>query len=524
MSVDPSILLGVHPIQLPTPADPMEQASRSLALRGLLGQQDLQGLQIQQARRNAADEEAVSGAYRQSAGDPTVLRQLLYGAGQHKAVSELDKNLLDTAVKKATLEHTQAQTGEISAGTIAAGLAALSKGGGSDASVGQVVDLLAPTLGAVHGDSLRATLMAMAPADRVSYMVQHAVQHKNGQEALRLLSPEAHLSDSGGAITPVSTSTLPGAPPPGSVIPGAIVTPKTQTPDSVATDKRIASEGALNRGAAATQGTLNRANHLTIAGLDANGHPLNAVAPGEKIDLTTVSPVDLEAAHRYNADGTLPPNMGRGQQGMAESKRIRSISAALSEAAGIDPADVRANQLAFKGGGQALSQLIKREAQVGANVRNFDFNAGQVLDLSQKVDRSGIPLVNAWLNAGRRSVSGNPDLSAFDTAVKTTVNEFAQIVSGTTAGATTQGEKEKAEKLLSAQQTPEQIMAVINQMRIESQNRMKSFADQKKQTLSGLRPGAWRPPAPTMPAGSATPVVAPQPAATPGVRFLGFEG
>ena len=218
-----------------------------------------------------------------------------------------------------------------------------------------------------------------------------------------------------------------------------------------------------------------------------------------------VAPADLEAAHRYLADGTLPPNMGRGQQGMAESKRIRSISAQLSAAAGIDPADSRANQLAFKSGGMALTQLVKRESMVGANVKNFDFNANQVMDLSQKVDRTGVPIVNAWMNAGRRAVTGNPELSAFDTAVKTTVNEFAQIVSGTTSGATTEGEKQKAEKLLSAAQTPQQISAVINQMRIESQNRMKSFAEQKRAVLGGMRNGAPNAPATPAPSAPAAP-------------------
>jgi len=256
----------------------------------------------------------------------------------------------------------------------------------------------------------------------------------------------------------------------------------------------VSGSAALADARARSEGALNRASHFTIAGIDQQGRPLNA-GNTEAVDLAKVSPVDLEAAHRYNADGTLPPNMGRGQQGMMESRRIRSIAAQLSQFAGIDPADARANQLAFKASGAAITQLAKREAQIGSNVRNFDFNANQVQALSQKVDRTGVPIVNAWINAGRRAVSGNPELSAFDVAVKTTVNEFAQIVSGTTAGATTEGEKQKAEKLLSAAQTPQQINAVIQQMRIESQNRMKSFADEKQARLASMRTGV-KPPEP----------------------------
>lgn len=229
------------------------------------------------------------------------------------------------------------------------------------------------------------------------------------------------------------------------------------------------------------------------------------------IDLSKVSPADLEAGYRYFSDGTLPPNMGRGMQGSAQATNIRNIAAQISQNLGVAPEDVRANQLAFKGSGTAVTQLLRREAQIGANVKNFDFNADQVLQLSNKVDRTGTPIINGWLNAGRRAVSGDPQISAFDVAVKTTVNEFAQIVGGTTAGATTEGEKQKAEKLLSAAQTPQQIVSVINQMRIESQNRMKSFADQKKQVLSGMRAGAPITPATSAP--SAAPGATPPPPA-----------
>ena len=184
--------------------------------------------------------------------------------------------------------------------------------------------------------------------------------------------------------------------------------------------------------------------------------------------------------------------MGRGTQGAAEALRIRTIAASLDAQGGGSPEDARIRQLALKGDVTAINQIRKREVAVGANVKNFDFNADQALQLSAKVDRTGVPIANAWINAGRRSVTGNPELSAFDVAVKTTVNEFAQIVSGTTAGATTEGEKKKAEALLNSAQTPQQLSAVINQMKIESQNRMRSFAEQRAESMptNGAKPAA----------------------------------
>src|SRR5207244_1041171 len=99
-------------------------------------------------------------------------------------------------------------------------------------------------------------------------------------EALKLFFPPAHMQDTGGAVTPVSTSTVPGGPTPGTPIAGAVPLAKTQSPDSAAADVRVKTEGEANR-----------ANHRLIAGVDASGKPINSLPEGS-VDLTKVSPVD----------------------------------------------------------------------------------------------------------------------------------------------------------------------------------------------------------------------------------------
>ena len=284
--------------------------------------------------------------------------------------------------------------------------------------------------------------------------------------------------------------------------PGEDLTARTSTANNAATNATHVQTTGMTNATSRANNAATVSKDFAVAGLNPDGTMRGMSNDGGgKIDLSKVAPEDMAAAYRYKSDGTLPPNMGRGQQGAAESRRLRAIASALDDQAGESPEDARIRQLALKGDVTAVNQMRRREVAVGANVKNFDFNADQVLELSKKVDRSGVPIVNAWLNAGRRSLTGNPELSAFDVAVKTTVNEFAQIVSGTTAGATTEGEKKKAEQLLNAQQTPEQIIAVINQMRVESENRMKSFADQRKQSMPTNRAGG----SPAAPAGAPPP-------------------
>lgn len=275
------------------------------------------------------------------------------------------------------------------------------------------------------------------------------------------------------------------------------VNPITLRPTTVSTvANTVSPDTVANNQTSRSNNAATIAKDLTVAGLNPDGSVKALATDGSgKIDLSKVAPEDLAAAYRYKTDGTLPPNMGRGQQGAVESRKLRAIASALDDQSGESPEDARIRQLALKGDVSAINKMRQREVAVGANVKNFDFNADQVMQLSGQVDRTGVPIVNAWMNAGRRAVTGNPQLAAFDTALKTTVNEFAQIVSGTTSGATTEGEKKKAEALLNAQQTAEGVAAVINQMRVESKNRMSSFAAQRQQSMPTNR-GMGAPAAP----------------------------
>lgn len=113
MPIDPRIVLGVQAPHLESrrtvqPLDPLDVAHKSMALQALMGQQQLQGLQLQQARQGMADEQAVREAYRASGGDSGMLRKLLGDRGAYKQLQELDKYELEAAGKRATIDKDQA--------------------------------------------------------------------------------------------------------------------------------------------------------------------------------------------------------------------------------------------------------------------------------------------------------------------------------------------------------------------------------------------------------------------------------
>ena len=225
-----------------------------------------------------------------------------------------------------------------------------------------------------------------------------------------------------------------------------------------------------------------RNNTLMIAGLNPDG---SMKEDGGLLNAASVA----NAAARYNMDGTLPPNLGRGSQGPRQTAMILNEAAGQAASRGDTPEAQRVAQLANKASAVALNKLSGQEAVVGAAEKNFTANADMVSGLAKKVDNTGVPILNKWINAGKRSVAGNPDISALDTNIKATVNEYAKIVGGGTGGgATAQGEVTKIEGLLSAAQSPQQIEAVLNVMRQETANRMKSFKDQKAELTGSMIP------------------------------------
>jgi hypothetical protein len=125
------------------------------------------------------------------------------------------------------------------------------------------------------------------------------------------------------------------------------------------------------------------AKDYAIAGLDAKGNPVNGTG---LLDEPTIA----NAAARYNTDGTLPPNLGRGQQGPREIASILKEAAAQAAARGDTPGAQRVAQLSNKANAAALNKLQTQQTMVGAFEKNFTKNADMAEQLSGAVDRTGM--------------------------------------------------------------------------------------------------------------------------------------
>lgn len=213
----------------------------------------------------------------------------------------------------------------------------------------------------------------------------------------------------------------------------------------------------------------------------ANKVVVNAAGPALSKDA-----LDL-AADQFLVTGTIPP-VNRGDR-----SAIVNRAAAMAKEKGMDPNVV--DRMANKSNQAALTQLTKQETMVGAFEKNFVKNVGIVERISQKKDSTGVPVLQKWINVGKKAVSGDPELASLAVAIKAVQNEYGKIVSGSMGNtAVAVSEIKRMEDLLNAAQTPQDVMAVLNTMREETQNRMAGFKEQKAELTGAIR-GTTKPPA-----------------------------
>jgi hypothetical protein len=195
-------------------------------------------------------------------------------------------------------------------------------------------------------------------------------------------------------------------------------------------------------------------------------------------------------AWRYLSDGTLPPNMGRGVQGVKQATLIRNRASEMAKEMGTQPDEIRFGQMMNKTQVGTIAQLARARAQILQFEKTAEYNADLALKASEKVNRTGVPVFNRWLQAGRSEVLGDPDTKVFNAAMETFIMEYARVMSGGYGAAqTTEGAQQRAHQLLNTSGTKEQVTKVIGQLKTEMGNRVKALDDQMTEEKRRLRGG-----------------------------------
>lgn len=277
----------------------------------------------------------------------------------------------------------------------------------------------------------------------------------------------------------------------------ALVTPSVMRANPDLMDKatnRPKTAGEVARGLAAQFGT----NPVAVPGL-AGAQSAPSGVPGVRILASGVVAADGQEplsdkaieyiAERYVGTGVLPA-MGMGKAATANRNAVFNKASEIEQATGQTGADAIARWATVKADTHALQGLSRQAAMINAFEQTAVKNADQVLLLAPKGVGGSAPVLNRWINAGRRQIAGDADVSKFNLAVGTLADEYAKVVSGGTGStAVTDSARAEAYSRINGAMTVNQLQNVIAQMKIEMENRRSSLSEEQANLTNKIRGG-----------------------------------
>lgn len=200
------------------------------------------------------------------------------------------------------------------------------------------------------------------------------------------------------------------------------------------------------------------------------------------------------------------PSLGNGGSGMKGA--IVSRAAGQAKALGQSPVASIQRQAAYKADGSALTKMRSMASSASAFESKALSQADIVNDLSNKVSRSQIPLLNQAILAGKSELLGDKDTQLLYNAITTFSTEYAKIMEGSTGSASGSSDSARAaaSKLISAKLSKGTLSATIELMKREMALTIQGYdaaIDSITERMGGTPPAA--PAAPPSSAPSAIP-------------------
>lgn len=166
--------------------------------------------------------------------------------------------------------------------------------------------------------------------------------------------------------------------------------------------------------------------------------------------------------------------------GLSKEQRQSVISGvtALNEGEGVSAREGAIEVGTLKADQKSLDKLVPQLDAVDA----FEKTASQIGDklvaIAKKVDDTGVPVLERWIRAGRKSVKGDPDVTEFNSRLNTYTSESAKILNNPNlTGPTTDSARHEMQEVMPNASSFEQIERGVNVMKEESGWRKKNLKD-----------------------------------------------
>ena len=193
----------------------------------------------------------------------------------------------------------------------------------------------------------------------------------------------------------------------------------------------------------------------------------------------------------FNTDMFLRTGQMPGGFGMGNVKTaIMQNAAARAQALGMTAGDVISGRADVKALTSTLGVLEKQKAAVDVFENTAKRNGEVLIALADKVDQTGVPVIERWERAGRRNIEGDADVNNFNAQVRLYANEVAKVITNPNlTGVLTDTARREAESFVGGDISAQMVRRLIPLLNGDMDRRQQSMADEI-QVVKGLLGGS----------------------------------
>ena len=193
-----------------------------------------------------------------------------------------------------------------------------------------------------------------------------------------------------------------------------------------------------------------------------------------------------DLARIWKRTGYMPP-LGLG--GAVVREGIVAHGTFLAKQAGQTPEEMTMGWSVNKSNVTALNKLEQQRAAV-ESFSNTEVANGEVLaDLAQRIDATGVPVIERWQRAGRQAIQGDPDVTMFNSQIVAYRNGVARIITNPNlTGVLSVRAMHEAQSFAEGNMTAKQIRMVTELFKDDFARRKKPLEDEIKR-IEGVLAG-----------------------------------
>jgi hypothetical protein len=224
--------------------------------------------------------------------------------------------------------------------------------------------------------------------------------------------------------------------------------------------------------------------HVSQTGLQAARDQRPQVVGGGDAsgDLTPEAIKDLAIQSLY--DPKVLVGLGRDTR---TRKLIQNEATRQATAAGANSNDIASGRAGFKADSASLSKLTQSYDAVTAFEKTAIRNGDRLLQLADKVDVTGVPVLEKWIRAGRQA-TGDPDVAMLNAQMQVYRTEAARILTNPNlTGQLTDSARHEVEGFLSGGASAKQIRDVVGLLKSDFENRKITLEDQIRAIRNRMR-------------------------------------